>query len=264
MREIFTYMHSFSKAHLFFNKTRSFFSQKNLITPKFYAYWAKTNKDVNEAQKLRYEVFAKEMSANIPGRIDKDKFDEYCHHLMIKDSYTRKIVGTYRVLTSENKNKIGSFYTESEFFIDASLHDLNVVELGRACVHKNYRNAGVIACLWSELGKFMIANNYQKIIGCSSISLLDGGEYASSVYNYLIRQNKINYNYNVKPKKPFNFSKKIIDEKVQLPPLFKGYLRLGAEICGQPAHDPYFKTADFFTIFNIKSINKKYEKRFLK
>ena len=267
MSQILPQKNSFSKTQAFFYKTKYFFSknkiQKNI--PQIYASWAKTKKDIKELQKLRYKVFAKEMGAKIPGRIDKDIYDDFCEHLIIRDAFNGKVVGTYRVLTQENKRKIGRFYTESEFKLNKSISDNeSVVELGRACVHKDYRNGAVIISLWSELGKFMKANHYEKMIGCSSISLLDGGQYASDVYNYLSKQNKINYNYGIEPKKSFDVLKYSKKQNVQLPSLLKGYMRIGAEVCGNPAYDENFRTADFFTLFDINKINEKYAKRFLK
>ena len=267
MRQILPQKNSFLKTQAFFHKTKYFFSKNKIQEniPQIYATWAKTKKDIKEVQKLRYKVFAKEMGAKIPGRIDKDIYDDFCEHLIIRDAFNGKVVGTYRVLTQENKRKIGRFYTESEFKLNKLITDNeSVVELGRACVHKDYRNGAVIISLWSELGKFMKANNYEKMIGCSSISLLDGGQYASDVYNYLSIQNKINYNYGIEPKRSFDVLKYSKKQNVQLPSLLKGYIRIGAEVCGNPAYDENFRTADFFTLFDINKINEKYAKRFLK
>lgn len=258
---------AFSKTKLILNKTKSLFlkNKVNQQIPQIYATWAKTKKDIKEIQKLRYKVFAKEMGAQISGRIDKDIYDEYCDHLMIKDAFSGKVVGTYRVLTHKKKTEIGSFYTESEFRISKSIiENKNVVELGRACVHKNYRNGAVIISLWAELGKYMKKNNYEKMIGCSSISLIDGGKYASDIFHYLVKNNKINHSYGIEPKKSFNAFKYSYNKDIQLPSLLKGYMRVGAEVCGHPALDENFKTADFFTLLDINNISKKYAKRFLK
>ncbi|MCA3176628.1 MAG: GNAT family N-acetyltransferase, partial [Burkholderiales bacterium] len=113
---------------------------------------ARTEHEIREAQRLRYKVFAEEMGANIrPGYddearpIDVDMFDAYCDHLIVRDNDTEQVIGTYRFLPPDAAKKIGAFYSESEFFL-TRLMPLReqMVEVGRSCVHQDYRSGSVI------------------------------------------------------------------------------------------------------------------------
>ena len=229
--------------------------------------WAKNENDIKEAQKLRYKIFAEEMGANISGgkeKLDRDFFDEHCEHLIARNSKTNKVIGTYRVLTPEAVKIIGSLYSEMEFELGL-INDIKdqVVEVGRACIHKKYRSGNVIMQLWAELGRFMKKNNYRYMVGCSSISIKDGGILAASVYKKLYDAERIVNHFNVKPKLPLSIEQLAFNKDCNTPALLKGYLRVGAVVCGKPAWDPDFNTADFFTMLDLTKIPRRYFNHFL-
>lgn len=228
---------------------------------------ARTEREVREAQRLRYRVFVEEMGAKVPEsaeRIDEDMYDRYCEHLLVRDSDTNEVVGTYRILSPDQAKKAGGYYSEGEFDLSRldNLRD-NMVEVGRSCVHPDYRGGGVITLLWAGMAQYMLKNNYEYLIGCASISMVDGGHNASNIYNKIKSDNMCPPEWRVFPNcaLPFAALENNADELV--PPLVKGYLRLGAYVCGDPAWDPDFNTADLLVLLPMSRINRRYAKHFL-
>src|SRR5450432_2956581 len=114
---------------------------------------ARGEAEISDAQRLRYRVFAEEMGARLPSAaqgIDRDMFDPWCDHLLVTEEDTGEVVGTYRILTGASAKNIGGFYSEQEFDLTRLNHLRDrAVEVGRSCVHPDYRSGGVIALLWS-------------------------------------------------------------------------------------------------------------------
>ncbi len=228
---------------------------------------ARTQAEVEEAQRLRYKVFAEEMGAQLlgTGGLDVDGFDRFCDHLIVRDSSTSQVIGTYRILSPENANEAGGYYSAGEFDLSRLAHLLDrTVEVGRACVHQNYRNGGTITMLWAGLAKYMQFHNYEYMIGCGSVSMSDGGHAAASLYQKLQDDYLSPLEYRVFPRNPLLSHSLRTDMQVACPPLIKGYLRLGAYICGEPAWDPYFNTADMLVMLPLSRINPRYAAHFLK
>lgn len=224
--------------------------------------------EVREAQRLRHKVFVEEMHARLPSResgIDCDAFDPYCEHLLVRDTATNEVVGTYRVLSSAQAKRIGGLYSDAEFDLVrlAHLRD-RMVEVGRSCVHADYRNGGTIALLWSGLGDYMIERGYDYLIGCASISMADGGHVAASVYNRIKQTHLSPVEYRVFPRCPLPLEALNGTLAAPTPPLIKGYLRLGAYVCGAPAWDPDFNTADLLILLPLSRLTPRYRKHFLK
>ncbi|MDW9253849.1 acetyltransferase domain protein [Burkholderia thailandensis] len=115
------------------------------------AAWARTEDELREAQRLRHSVFAEEMGAHVsgPAGLDVDPFDPYCDHLLVRDLDTLKVVGTYRVLPPHQAARVGRLYAEGEFDLSRLTHlRSKMVEVGRSCVHRDYRSGAVIMALW--------------------------------------------------------------------------------------------------------------------
>jgi len=230
--------------------------------------FASSAAEVREAQRLRYKVFAEEMRARLPSRepgIDCDWFDPYCEHLLVRDSATNEVVGTYRVLSSAQAKRIGGLYADAEFDLVrlAHLRD-RMVEVGRSCVHADYRNGATIALLWSGLGDYMVEHGYDYLIGCASISMADGGHVAASVYNRIKQTHLSPVEYRVFPRCPLPLDALNGTLAAPTPALIKGYLRLGAYVCGEPAWDPDFNTADLLILLPLSRLTPRYRKHFLK
>ncbi|RJX31592.1 MAG: GNAT family N-acetyltransferase [Oxalobacter sp.] len=227
---------------------------------------ATREKDVLEAQKLRYRIFAEEMGANLPSRtpgVDHDMFDPYCEHLIVRDTATHEVVGTYRILSPEKAGMVG-YYSESEFDI-SGLHHLrpSLVEIGRSCVHPDYRTGATIMLLWSGLAQYMTNNRYNYLMGCASISMADGGHIAASLYKQLSQQYMCPIEYRVTPRCPLPIDSLEQNLKAEVPPLIKGYLRAGAWICGDPAWDPDFHTADLHILMPMNKVSNRYANHYL-
>lgn len=235
--------------------------------PSFEIAWASTANEIKEAQRLRYKVFAEEMGAHLPKNsdgLDVDEFDAYCDHLLIRDHETLKVVGTYRVLPPHKAQEIGRLYSDSEFDLTRLNHlRPKIVELGRSCVHAEYRSGAVIMALWSGLAQYMQKHGYEIMLGCASIPMADGGHFAASLYNSLKNEEMAPIENHVFPRLPLPLNKLNGGLEVEPPPLIKGYLKVGAKICSAPAWDPDFNTADLLTMLRISDINPRYAKHFL-
>jgi len=229
---------------------------------------ARTPSEVMEAQRLRYHVFAEEMGARLAGhdKLDRDGFDPFCDHLLIRDREYSKVVGTYRILSPAMANEAGGYYSAGEFDLSRLAHLFDrTAEVGRSCVHRDYRSGGAITLLWAGLAKYMLANRYDYLIGCASISMADGGHLAASLYNRLKHEHLAPPEYRVFPHCPLPLEALRSDiTDAPCPALVKGYLRLGAWICGEPAWDPDFNTADLLVMLPMSRINRRYAAHFLK
>ncbi|HJW02495.1 MAG TPA: GNAT family N-acyltransferase [Azospira sp.] len=228
---------------------------------------ATSEREVLEAQKLRHRVFAQELGAKLPSRtpgVDHDIYDPYCDHLVARDENTGEVIGTYRILSPANARKIGSYYTESEFDLTRLQHlRPRLVEIGRSCVHPDYRSGATITLLWAGLARYMLENQYDYLVGCASISMADGGHAAASLYNQLQQTHLSPLEYRVFPRCALPLEALDQHGPAETPPLIKGYLRAGAWICGEPAWDPDFNTADLPILLPVSRIDARYAKHFL-
>jgi len=231
---------------------------------------ARNDSEIEEAQRLRYRVFAGEMGARLPSRIagvDHDIYDPYCDHLIVRDERCGEVVGTYRILSPQNARRIGGYYSENEFDLTRLQHLRGkLVEIGRSCVHPDYRSGATITLLWAGLARYMIEGDHEHLIGCASISMADGGHAAASLYNRL-GEHMSPLEYRVFPRCPLPLaslrSDPLVGLKPPMPPLIKGYLRAGAWICGAPAWDPDFNTADLPILMPMAKVSGRYAKHYL-
>ncbi len=224
--------------------------------------------EVTEAQRIRFKVFGEEMGANLPSAalgLDIDRFDKFCDHLLVRDHANDKVVGTYRILPPEQAREAGGYYSETEFDISRLQHlRERMVEVGRSCVHPDYRDGATITQLWSGLADYVGKHNHEYLIGCASISMGDGGHYAASVYNKIHKLHAAPAEYTVFPHCRLPLESLNQNLEVIIPPLIKGYLRLGAYIAGEPAWDPDFNCADVFILMPVARMNARYAKHFMK
>jgi putative hemolysin len=229
---------------------------------------AHNDDEVREAQRLRYKIFAEEMGASLPSAaegIDRDIYDKYCEHLLVRESGDNRVVGTYRILSPDQAQKIGGYYAQTEFDMTRLLHlRERMVEIGRACVHRDYRDGATITQLWGGIAQYMQHNRQEYLIGCASISIADGGHVAASLYRKLHRIYGAPIEYSVFPRNPLPLDALNPYLDAPIPPLLKGYLRLGAWICGEPAWDPEFNTADLLILLPMSRMSSRYANHFLK
>jgi putative hemolysin len=233
--------------------------------------WARHADEIRQAQHLRYQVFAQEMGARLSTSIpdhDVDFFDDYCEHLLVRDQISQQVVGTYRLLTPAQAKRVGSTYSDLEFDLTRlrSLRE-RMVELGRSCVHPNYRHGGVIMALWGALAEFMVRNKLDTMIGCASIPMLHNGivsgDVAASIWRQLQTSHLAGIEFHVRPRLALPVEQLDATLDVEPPALIKGYLRLGAKVLGAPAWDPDFNTADLPMLMRIGDLPPRYRKHFL-
>lgn len=229
--------------------------------------WARHLDEVRAAQRLRYDVFAREMGARlrtpVPGH-DIDLFDDHCEHLLVTPVDSGEVIGTYRVLTPVQARRAGSTYSDTEFDL-TRLRGVRerMVELGRSCVHPAHRNGGVILALWSALGGFMQRNGLDVMIGCASVPMHLDGRYAAGLWQQLQRTHLAPIDWHVRPRLPLPLERIDPASEVEAPALIKGYLRLGAKVMGPPAWDPDFNTADLPLAMRLSDLAPRYRKHFL-
>ncbi|NML50750.1 GNAT family N-acetyltransferase [Streptomyces sp. R302] len=236
--------------------------------PRYLVGLARDQDDVRAAQRLRHLVFAGEMGARLDGPepgLDTDAFDAYCDHLLVREESTGEVVGTYRILPPERAAVAGRLYSEAEFDLArlAPLrHDL--VEVGRSCVHPAHRNGAVIALIWAGLARYMTRTGHEWLAGCCSIPLADGGALAAATWDTVKAKHLAPEEYWVTPHKLWNSDGVRRPEgRTELPPLLRGYIRLGARVCGAPAHDPDFGVADLYVLLSLRRTNPRYLRHFL-
>lgn len=227
---------------------------------------AQSDEEVEAIQRLRYNVFVSEYGAvldHAQSGIDRDVFDIWCDHLMVKDLSTGEVVGTYRVLTPHQARQAGGFYSELEFDLQGlgAIKD-SLVEFGRACIHERYRNGAVLMMLWSGLAEILKQGRHEHVFGCASVSLRDDGVSAAQVWRSVrdsIGQDDLPV---VNPLHRYPVEELDDDLPGVIPALLKGYLKLGAQVCGQPAWDPDFNTADFPMLLSVNRMGMRYRKHF--
>lgn len=234
--------------------------------PRLHLSLATTAAEVREVQRLRYEVFVETPGLSTlvnPERLDRDAFDPLCDHLIVRDSETLDVVGTYRVLNGAKLGQRGRFYSDNEFDL-SRLHHLRgrCVEAGRACIHPDFRGGSVLMLLWSGLVDYMRRSGCDYLIGCASISLADGGQNVSAVMYGLRQRHLAPAEYRVTPHLPFPVTAFQTDCVGAPPPLLKGYLRLGAWLCGEPAWDPDFESADVFLMLPLANLEARYARHY--
>jgi putative hemolysin len=236
---------------------------------------------VRAAQRLRYSVFAGELGATLPGDgVDIDEFDAFCDHLIIREEPSGTVVGTYRMLPPHRAAEAGRFYSEGEFDL-AGLSQLRgaLVETGRSCVHPDHRTGAVINLMWAGIARYMHLHGYRWLAGCASVPLADGGETAAGVWDLAQRRHLAPPAWRVRPRNPWpvrpatagdgqsgvcgGLARQSSSAKVNVPPLLKGYLRLGAWVCGAPALDPDFDVADFYVLLSLDRVDPRYLRHFL-
>ncbi|MEY4208202.1 MAG: hypothetical protein RLZZ20_1354 [Pseudomonadota bacterium] len=236
--------------------------------PKLRLSLANTPEELREVQRLRYKVFVEAMGLdalrNHEG-LERDEFDEFCDHLIVRDTRTLEVVGTYRILTPRALARTRSFYSENEFDLGRLSHlRPRIIEAGRACIHPDYRNGGVIMMLWAGLAACMQREKAEFLIGCASVSLADGGHTINALYRKLAADNLCPPEYRVTPHLPFPLHDEPLPEGLQVPALIKGYLRSGAWVCGEPAWDPDFHSADLFMMLPLAQLDSRYARHYLK
>jgi putative hemolysin len=228
---------------------------------------AQSDEEILACQKLRYQVFVEELGARIESDvhgIDRDNFDRYCKHLMVRDEDNGQVVATTRLLTDREARQAGMFYSQSEFDLTRILSlPGRFLEIGRTCIHPDYRRGSGLAVLWQGVARLMVMYDVDYLIGCASIPLDQDNNYAASVMHKIRKEYFAAEHLRVYPKIPLPTAAAMVCENVVLPPLLKGYMRSGALICGEPCWDEAFNVADVFTLLDRNQLDRRYVRHFV-
>lgn len=230
--------------------------------------------DIAQAQRLRYRVFNVELGEGLAesestGK-DADPFDAVCDHLLIEHTVSGEIIGTYRLQTGKGAEANIGYYSEQEFdFSPFEPIRGETIELGRACIAKEHRNMVVLGLLWKGIAQYAKLCQARYLIGCSSITSTDplvGQAAYLKLTRYLAPQEFL-----TRATEKFDCSVRGAEEpeiislsrSVDIPRLMRAYLTLGAKICGEPALDREFKTIDFLTLLDLRSLGPRAMAKFL-
>ncbi len=233
---------------------------------------ASNTEDVKKAIELRSKVFLEELNNNNGiSTVDIDEFDILSDHLLLIERETDTVIGTYRFNSNLFSNH---FYSETEFNIFTILTMPGIkVELGRACIHKDYRGGMTLSLLWTGLLAYIQKINADFLFGCSSFHIPDKLN-AAMLYKFLMEKHDSGSGVKVYPRKKYRIEdfdlfllqvensvkKEYLLSQRFIPGLVKGYISAGAKICGEPVYDPDFNCYDFFTLLDLKMLNRDYVK----
>jgi putative hemolysin len=236
-------------------------------SPLFHVSLARTMTDLTECQRLRYLVFNCEMGEGLAtserSGLDRDRFDWVCDHIMVRDISSGRLVGTYRMQTGYRAKGNLGYYSEQLF--DLSPFEPirgETLELGRACVHREYRNTTALSMLWKGIASYAALCNARYLIGCSSITSQDENE-GMALYDALKQKYLVEPSLRTQPKPAFRCENNGVTVEVPRPPrLFRAYLDNSARLCGPPAIDREFKTIDFLTLMDLQELPDRVRARF--
>lgn len=231
---------------------------------RFAARFARSPSELDEILRLRFEVFNVELAEGLDrswraGR-DEDEYDLACHHLLVEDRERQRIVGTYRLQTSIMAAAGRGFYSAGEFELshlpDEVLAD--AVEIGRACIAADCRNRFVLFLLWQGLARYLTSHGKRFFFGCCSLAGQDPAV-GWRLHCQLLAEGRVHPQLNVEPlhelaaPRPSDATLAGID-RVEVPTLFRTYLRYGALVCSPPAIDRQFKTIDYLVLFDRENM----------
>lgn len=229
---------------------------------------AQNSEEVEAALRLRFNVFARELDRNFTSgtEIDKDKYDDQCHHLIVKENKTGNVIGTYRLQSKEQADSGEGFYTAKRFKIEELPHDVlpEAVEVGRACIHEDHRNGRVLFLLWKGLAAYLEHYNKRYLFGYSALETSDQAV-AHNTYLYLGENDFLHPDFDISVREhyvssPENGSQK--SDEVDIPPLFKNYLDVGTKICSKPAYDRELNLIHFVILLDVEAISDRTRRMF--
>lgn len=230
--------------------------------------------EIDAAMRLRFEVFNLEMQEGLQSSYDRgydtDCYDSYCDHLIVRDLDSDKVVGTYRLLLRSKAEANIGFYSENEFDIGNLMRiPGELLELGRSCIAASHRSFATISLLWGAISEYAIAHQVNFMFGCASLHASDAVE-VMQIYSHLSRNHLAPTQYRVHPlpscripisdDHPIEIDSRKVSKKV--PTILKGYLRAGAMICGRPAYDAEFGTADLPVLHDMSRMTARYKNHY--
>ena len=248
-----------------------------IIFKNFTIKIAETNFEIKKAQSLRYKIFFREKKIkrnNLKSLLqrDFDFYDKISDHLIIIDNNREvkdNVIGTYRLLRGNCAKLYRGFYTEQEFDISnlkKKFSSKDILELGRSCVHPEYRSGIILKLLWQGISKYIKLCKIKILIGCASFNGTNPSKFKDE-FSLLYKSYRLPKNYNVRSHQDNeislrkNFKQSTILNR--LPPLIKGYLRAGGMVSENFYIDKEFETIDYCVIMLTEKIVSRYQNKFL-
>ena len=240
------------------------------------AFVAKKPENILAAQQLRYRVFVEEMGFKpspqmLEEKRDFDKFDDWCDHLLVRDLDKEKIVGAYRILRRSQLPVGEDFYTQNEFDLSKPLSYFKgeIMELGRSCVDIEYRDRSTMQLLWKAIGEYIHAFDVELMFGCASFPGHNSSDHAKEL-TYLYNNHLAPADFCPKVRDEFHKPIELVSSEeisprrslAALPPLLKGYLRLGGVIGEGAFEDAEANTTDVCIMVPSAGISGKYREKF--
>jgi putative hemolysin len=234
---------------------------------QYIARLALTAEERAEAFRLRFVVFNLELNEGLESAyasgFDTDQYDEVCDHLIVEDRTTGSIVGTYRMQLGDVAGRNFGYYSEQEFdFTPYEAMRSQIVELGRACIHRDHRSPEVLHLLWRGLARYSLANGARYMMGCCSLCSQDsemGHSVHASLKNCMAEPELLTV-----ATKPYQLPAQTGElQEMRAPKLLRAYLAIGAKICSAPAIDRDFRTIDFLTLLDLHTLHPRVAARFL-
>jgi putative hemolysin len=231
--------------------------------------FARTQEELDEILHLRFNVFNLELGEGLETsfltRRDEDAFDRACHHLLVEDLASGRIVGTYRMQTAEMAMAAEGFYSNGEFTLESLPRDVvaGSVEVGRACIEREHRHRQVLFLLWKGLAGYVMHFGKRYLFGCCSLSTQDPVA-GLALHGQLEASGMLHPELRVDPRPGVGCREAVGPEAgaeaapvtpVEVPTLFGTYLRYGALVCGPPAIDRDFKTIDWFVLLDTNALD---------
>lgn len=252
-----------SKSSLLKSRATSLFPGNPTIhieNSRYRVHFAENAAELDAALKLRFEVFNLELgeglSASFETMRDQDEFDNQCHHLLVTEKDSNRIIATYRMQTLEMAKNANGFYSDGEFVLSMFPKAVitNAVEVGRACIARTHRNGMVLFMLWKGIAKYMLYARKRYLFGCCSLTSQDPLE-GKQLMEQLKASGQVHQNIQISPQPGFECYPEDQPfsgiEAVKLPKLFRIYLNYGAKVCGPPAIDRAFKTIDYLVLLDV-------------
>ena len=253
---------------------------RQLPTRQLHVRLAEGPADIAAAQALRWDIFYRDMGATPPpdlaAGLDVDRYDAIADHLLVEDHAegARRVVGTYRLLRQSVAHRHGGFYGAGEYALEAierdAAHDgRELLELGRSCVAPAYRDAGTIQLLWRGIARYLDRHNIGRMFGCASFPGTDPAVHAAPLsylfHNHLapaaLRVRALDHHHVEMAMLPVGGYDQRQAMRL-LPPLIKGYLRVGATVGDGAVIDRQFNTVDVFMAVPVEAIAARYLDRF--
>jgi putative hemolysin len=230
---------------------------------------ARSGHELLRVLQLRHEIFVEEWQGRRAFHgLDVDDFDFRADHLMITDIRTDQVIGTYRLLSSHFTH---DFYSSSEFALSDFLRVPRVkLEMGRACVHKDYRDGRTIDVLWQGLAQYVTETKTELLFGCSSVRTMDPA-LVKRLFCTLRSLGQWSDGFSVSATSDYTFPGfheaaneplTASEKRELLPPLLRSYLHAGAKVLGEPALDRDFSCVDIFTVLDWTALNPRFRARF--